>query len=70
MPPFSEITNVPAGTHADINIKTYNGSTAAGSTIYAGTYGSYNFTAMKDKSINEPSNRINWVITSFTPCKR
>jgi len=66
----SEITNVPAGTNADVNIKTYNGSTATGSTIYAGTYGSYNFTAKKDKSIKEPSNQINWIITSFVPCKR
>lgn len=65
-----EITNVPAGTHTDINIKTYNGSTATGSTLYAGSYGSYNFTAKKNKSIPEPSNQINWVITSFIPCKR
>lgn len=66
----SEISNVPAGTQADVNIKTYNGSTASGSTIYAGAYGSYNFTAVKNKSIREPSNQIDWTITSFVPCKR
>ncbi|HEY4160496.1 MAG TPA: hypothetical protein VGM08_00360 [Candidatus Saccharimonadales bacterium] len=66
----SYIDNIPAGTHYDVNVKSYSGTTAAGSTVYAGAYGSYNFTAKKDVSIKEPSNQINWVITSFVPCKR
>jgi len=64
------ITNVPAGTNVSVDIKSYNGSTTAGSAIYAGTYGSYNFTATKNKSIHEPSNQLDWDITSFVPCRR
>lgn len=61
-----DIANIPAGTNVDINLKSFNGSIVKGSTIYAGNYGSYNFTLRKDMN----GSRINWTVLSLVPCKR
>ena len=58
---MSSIIDVPAGTNVDIYFKSFNDTQATGTSVYQGTYGSYNFTAEKKPT--------GWIITSFDPCK-
>lgn len=59
--------DVPAGTNVTVYVKTYDGTTAAGSALYPGNYGSYNFTIEKGETIN--SYQGGWSVTSFVACK-
>ena len=58
---MSSIIDVPAGTNVDIHFKSFTGTQATGTSVYQGTYGSYNFAAEKKPA--------GWIITSFDPCK-
>jgi hypothetical protein len=64
----SQLIDVPAGTHTDVTVATYDGSKASGSETYDGDYGAYNFTAEKDPSV-PASSEFTWKVTSFTACK-
>jgi len=71
---ITHLATIPAGTHADIFLKSYNGKTATGSILYAGQYGDYNFTANKTNQDQEMSSSTGahdngWKLTSFKVCK-
>ena len=66
---IANIIDIPAGTHVDVYLKTYDGSTATGTSIYAGKYGSYNFTAEKTGTETNNSYQGNWKIDAFAACK-
>ena len=56
-----EIYDVPAGTHVDVSVASYNGTdTVKGSLLYSGQYGSYNVTLTKQND--------GWRYTQFTGC--
>lgn len=57
----AQLTDVPAGTGANVVFSTYNEKTATGTEVYDGDYGSYNFSIKKDSSST-------WKITSFEQC--
>jgi hypothetical protein len=63
----SHLSNVPAGTNADVNINSYTPTTTTGSVIYPKSYGSYNF---KMRKVSGNTKEIPWQITSFVACKR
>lgn len=66
---IANIIDVPAGTNVDVHIKTYDSVTATGSSVYAGNYGSYNFTAKKTGTETTNSYQGNWKVTEFLACK-
>lgn len=59
----STVIDIPAGTNIDVHIKSYDKTSATGTSIYESTYGSYNFTAKKP-------NQGSWVVTKFVACKK
>lgn len=63
----SELTHIPAGTHTDVRVATYDTSQATGAEIYSGGHGTYNFTA--ERIPGASGDQISWKITSFTSCK-
>jgi len=63
----TSITDVPAGTDVSVYVGAYDGTTTSGSIVYAGDYGSYNFTASKNTS--SQSTGINWTVKTFVACK-
>jgi hypothetical protein len=64
-----QIIDVPAGTNVYVHLKTYNGDTATGTSMYSGTYGSYNFT-IKNLNKNDGNTYVGgWRITKFETCK-
>lgn len=65
----ASIIDVPAGTNVDVNLRSYNSTNAAGTAIYPGTYGRYNFEAKKIASNNKNSYDGGWKITHFESCK-
>lgn len=66
---IANIINVPAGTKVAVHIKTYDGDSATGSSVYAGNYGTYNFTARKTGTGAADSYQGNWKITDFAACQ-
>ncbi len=65
----ASIIDVPAGTNVDSYLKTYNGSSATGTSVYSGKYGRYNFVAKKVAD-NATNNYVGgWRITHFEACK-
>lgn len=56
------IIDVPAGTNADIYVKTHDKTSATGTSVYESTYGTYNFTAKKANQ--------GWVVTKFLACAK
>jgi hypothetical protein len=56
------IRDVPAGTNYEVNIGSYDGTTAKGSVIYEGDYGTYNYTIQKLSGHGE------WRFISMTAC--
>lgn len=65
---IDHVLDVPAGTNVNIYLKTYDGNMASGTSVYAGDYGAYNFTA-KTHGPSKSGIEGNWVITSFVACK-
>ena len=59
------IIDIPAGTNADVNINSYDGTIAKASVIYPAAYGSYNVTIthIPDAVPNQ------WVLTTTVGCK-
>lgn len=60
-------TEVTAGAKVDVNVKTYDGTIATGSSVYPENDGSYNFTVKKGSTSNDYQG--GWQVTSFTACK-
>lgn len=63
----TSIIDVPAGTNVDVYFKSFDNTNATGTAIYAGKYGTYNFTAIKTQT--GPSYTGGWTITHFAACK-
>lgn len=63
----TSIIDIPAGTDVNVYVGAYDGATAGGSIVYAGDYGSYNFTATKNNT--SQSAGINWTVKTFVACK-
>jgi hypothetical protein len=56
----TSITDIPAGTEVNVYVASYDNATTNGSIVYAGDYGSYNFTATKQSGA--------WRVKTFEMC--
>ncbi len=63
------IIDVPAGTNVTAYFKTYDGTTATGSSVYSGKFGSYNFSAKKVADNSTNSYVGGWKITRLEACR-
>jgi hypothetical protein len=62
------IIDVPAGTNFDVFVNSYSATTATGTAIYTGKYGSYNFTATHDATNSNDAYTAGWKVTKFEAC--
>ena len=63
------ILDVQAGTNVSAYFKTYDGKTATGSSVYSGSYGSYNFTAERVNPASTDTYEGGWKITRLEACQ-